>query len=112
MTTVAERVSVVEVQVVNLDEKIDEIKHDVHALRGSIDHSYNSIQEQLTQMQIASSAQHGAINDKICEVHDELTEKIKELENFKNKWIYILSGAVAVLGWVSGHTDIINKIFQ
>jgi hypothetical protein len=37
--------------------------------------------------------------------HSDLYSKISELEKFKQKWVYMVMGGVAVLGWVSGHLD-------
>ncbi len=85
MPSVAERVSVVEVQVANLDEKIDEIKIDVNDLG-------NGINRRLDTMYDAS-----------CTQHAELASKIKDLEGFKNKWMmYSLVGLafLAGTGWI------------
>jgi len=47
-----------------------------------------------------------------CQQHSELASKITELEKFRQKWIYMTAGGVAVLGWVSGHMDLVAKIFN
>ena len=105
MPTVAERVSVVEVQVSNLDEKIDEIKVDVNALG-------TGINRRLDQMYDASCTQHAELAQSIKSTHNELSGKISELEGFKNKWTYLLLGALAALGWAS-HVDFaaVTKMF-
>jgi hypothetical protein len=41
-----------------------------------------------------------------------LASKITELEKFRQKWIYMTAGGVAVLGWVSGHMDLVAKMFS
>ena len=51
MPTVAERVSVVEVQVANLDEKLDDVKLDVNTMG-------TGINRRLDQMYDASCSQH------------------------------------------------------
>jgi hypothetical protein len=104
MPTVAERVSVVEVQVANLDEKIDEIKVDVNAMG-------NGIQNRLNQMYEASCTQHTELAASIKSTHIELDQKISELQKFRQKWTYLILGGLAVLGFVSGHMDAIIKIF-
>jgi hypothetical protein len=104
MPTVAERVSVVEVQVANLDEKIDEIKVDVNAMG-------NGIQNRLNQMYEASCTQHTELAASIKSTHVELDQKISELQKFRQKWTYLILGGLAVLGFVSGHMDAIIKIF-
>lgn len=102
MPTVAERVSVVEVQVVNLDEKIDEIKVDVNQM-GS------GIQSRLDQMYEASCQQHAELAKSIKNTHSELDAKISELQEFKQKWVYLILGVLAALGFISGHIESIAK---
>ena len=105
MPTVAERVSVVEVQVANLDEKLDDVKLDVNTMG-------TGITRRLDQMYDASCSQHAELASSIKNTHSELTNKISELEKFKNKWMYLALGAAAALGWM-GHMDfgIITKLF-
>lgn len=105
MPTVAERVSVVEVQVANLDEKLDEVKLDVNQM-GS------DITRRLDQMYDASCSQHAELASSIKSTHTELDAKITELQQFKQKWVYMILGGVAVLGFVSGHFDTLTKIFH
>ncbi len=105
MPTVAERVSVVEVQVSNLDEKIDEIKADVNQMG-------TGIHRRLDQMYDASCTQHAELANSIKSTHTELDAKITELQQFKQKWMYLILGGLAVLGFVSGHFDTIVKIFH
>ena len=47
--------------------------------------------------------------DASCAQHAELGKKMKELEGFKDKWMYIGFGGLAVAGWASGHIDTILK---
>jgi len=105
MPTVAERVSVVEIQVINLDEKIDEIKSDVNGLGAGIN-------RRLDQMYDASCTQHAELAASIKSTHTELDAKISELQQFKQKWMYLILGGLAVIGFVSGHFDTIVKIFH
>jgi hypothetical protein len=37
--------------------------------------------------------------------HRELNKKIEDLQQFKQKWVYMVMGGVAVLGWITGHLD-------
>jgi SMC interacting uncharacterized protein involved in chromosome segregation len=105
MPTVAERISVVEVQVTNLDEKIDDIKLDVNQLGVGIN-------QRLDQMYDASCTQHSELAKSIKSTHTELDAKISELQQFKQKWMYMILGGLAVLGFVSGHFSAIVKIFH
>jgi hypothetical protein len=98
-------VSVVEVKITNLDEKIDDIKTDVNGLGVGINH-------RLDTMYDASCAQHAELAKSIKTTHQELDSKITELQQFKQKWMYMILGGIAVLGFVSGHFDTIVKVFQ
>ena len=91
MATVAERISVVEVQVANLDEKLDDIKVDVKELHDCLDRTGESLSKTLTDMRTESTAQH-----------NELASKIVELEKSKQKlMMYGMIGMafIAGLGW-------------
>jgi uncharacterized protein with PhoU and TrkA domain len=94
MATVAERVSVLETKVDNFNEKLDDLKVEVKE-------SHTDIKEQLKVMYDAS-----------CEQHSQLAGKISELEKFKNKWMYLILGGIAVLGFVSGHFDKVEKFLK
>lgn len=91
MATVAERVSVVEVKVVNLDEKLDDLKVDVKELHDCLDRTGDNLAKTLEEMRVESTSQH-----------NELAGKIKDLEKQKQKSMtYGLVGMafVAGLGW-------------
>lgn len=104
MPTVNERITVVEVQVANLDEKIDEIKIDVNSMG-------TGIQSRLDKMYDASCQQHAELAQSIKNTHEELDAKISELQQFKQMWVYMILGGLAVLGFVSGHLESLVKIF-
>jgi hypothetical protein len=74
MPTVAERISVVEVQVTNLDEKLDEIKVDVKEMHDCLDRTGDELKSTLKEM-----------HNESCRQHNELAGKIGELEKFKAK---------------------------
>lgn len=99
MPTVAERVSVVEVQIANLDEKLDDIKVDVKEMHDCLDRTGNDLKVTLKEM-----------HDESCRQHDQLASKIGELEKFKTKWTYMIAGAIAVIGFASGHVSAITKL--
>ena len=105
MATTAERLGIVETKVVNLDEKIDEIKVDVNQLG-------TGINSRLDQMYDASCTQHAELAKSIKSTHTELDAKISELQQFKQKWMYLVLGGIAVLGFVSGHFETLIKIFH
>lgn len=89
LSTLPERVSVLEVQVQNIDEKIDRVNSDI-----AINHS--AVLDQLKAMQTASTIQHG-----------ELAGKIKDLEGIKNKWTkwgIVALAFAAGAGWLHATT--------
>ena len=91
MATVAERISVVEVQVANLDEKLDDIKVDVKELHDCLDRTGDDLKATLKHM-----------HDDSCRQHNELAGKIVELEKSKQKlMMYGMVGMsfIAGLGW-------------
>ena len=100
MPTVAERVSVVEVQVTNLDEKLDDIKVDVKEMHDCLDRTGTDLKATLKEM-----------HNESCRQHNELAGKIGELEKFKAKWTYMIAGAIAVVGFASGHVSALTKLF-
>ena len=105
MATTVERLGIVETKVANLDEKIDEIKVDVNQLGSGIN-------SRLDQMYDASCTQHAELAKSIKNTHTELDAKISELQQFKQKWMYLVLGGIAVLGFVSGHFETLIKIFH
>jgi hypothetical protein len=89
LNTLPERVSVLEVQVQNIDEKIDRVNSDISA-------NHTALLDQLKAMQTASTIQHG-----------ELAGKIKDLEGIKNKWYrygMIALAFAAGAGWIHATT--------
>ena len=105
MATTVERLGIVETKVANLDEKIDDIKVDVNQLG-------TGINSRLDQMYAASCTQHAELAKSIKNTHTELDAKISELQQFKQKWMYLVLGGIAVLGFVSGHFETLVKIFH
>ena len=94
LATVPERVSVLETKVDNIEEKIDNLKSDVKEMHDCLDRTRDSIMDQLAVMHKANIDQHA-----------DMAGKIKDLEQFKTKWIYLSAGALAALGWISGHAE-------
>lgn len=94
LATVPERVSVLETKVDNIEEKIDDLKSDVKEMHDCLDRTRDSIMDQLAVMHKSNVDQHG-----------ELAGKIKALEQFKTKWVYLTAGALAAAGWITGHAE-------
>lgn len=93
MPTQVERISV-------LETKVDSLKEDVKELHLCLDNTRDALTKKLDDMYSAS-----------CHQHAELAKKLDAVEKFKSKWTYLVLGGLAVAGWVTGHMDILSKIF-
>ena len=101
MATTAERLGIVETKVENLGEKMDEIKVDVRELHDCLDRTRDDLTEKLDKMYNASCSQLSA-----------LSKEIDGLKKDKDRVVWIVGGAIAVLGWLSGHSDKILALFH
>jgi hypothetical protein len=101
MATTAERLGIVETKVINLDEKLDELKVDVKDMHDCLDKTRDSVMTKLDEMYSAS-----------CEQHSQLATKITELESFKQRWIYTVAGGAVVLSWLTAHADTVLRILK
>jgi hypothetical protein len=100
MASTAERIGIVETKVENLNEKMDELKVDVRDMHDCLDKTRDGLTEKLNEMYDASCSQHSA-----------LAKEISALKSQRDKWIWTSAGIVAAMGWVSGHTELIAKLF-
>ena len=101
LTTVPERVSVLETKVDNIEEKIDDLKMDLKAVSESIDQQAAHTIAILKDMKDVSTV-----------AHIEMANKISNLEKFKEKWIYLIAGGIAVLGWLGPHAEKLLGLLQ
>jgi hypothetical protein len=101
LATVPERVSVLETKVDNIEEKIDDLKVDVKEMHNCLDQTRDGIMTQLEVMHKANIDQHS-----------ELAGKIKDLEQFKTKWVYLSAGAIAALGWITAHGETLISLLK
>ena len=94
MATTVERIGIVETKVENLNGKLDELKIDVKDMHDCLDKTRDSLVEKLELMYGAS-----------CEQHAQLAEKIGDLEKVRQKVVWMVAGAVAFAGILSGHFE-------
>ena len=94
MATTVERIGIVETKVENLNEKLDDLKVGVKDMHDCLDNTRDSLTDKLNEMYNAS-----------CEQHAELAKKIGNLEQIRQKMIWMAAGAVAFAGILSGHFD-------
>ena len=101
MATTAERLGIVETKVINLDEKLDDIKIDVKEMHDCLDNTRDLLTTQLKLM-----------HDDSCKQHNELSCKIADLEKTKNKMMQyglVAMAFAAGAGWV-GNTNLANLL--
>ena len=99
MATTTERLGIVETKVENLNEKLDGLKEDVKEMHDCLDQTREGLTDKLNTMYDAS-----------CSQHKSLAEEINALKSQRDKWVWTAAGAIAVMGWVSGHAETILKI--
>jgi hypothetical protein len=101
MATTVERIGIVETKVENLSEKLDDLKVDVKDMHDCLDKTRDSLVEKLDEMYNAS-----------CDQHAELAKKISNLEQIRQKVVWMVAGGVAFAGILSGHMDKVLAFLQ
>ena len=101
MATSQERIVVLETRVEGINEKMDDLKADVKEMHDCLDKTRDDLSSKLDKMYDASCSQHAALND-----------KIESIEKLKDKWTYMAWGGLAVIGFLSGHIDKIQALFN
>ena len=101
MATTTERLGIVETKVQNLDEKIDDLKIGVKDMHDCLDKTRDDLTLKLDQMYNAS-----------CSQHAELAKELSSIKKDKDKVVWFVGGAIAILGWLSGHSDKVLSLFS
>ena len=119
LAALPERVSVLETQVENINEKLVDLKADVKEMHDCLDNTRDLLADKLEKMQDEYRANSTKFFEHADKLHAEdqashsaLDKKIKELEAFKTKWIYMTAGGIAVLGFMSGHATALSNFFK
>jgi chromosome segregation ATPase len=114
-----ERVGVVETKVEHLNEKMDDLKVDVKEMHDCLDQTRDKVMAELGKMQDEYRSNSQKFFDHADKLHSEdqlahvtLDKKIKDLEQFKTKWVYMTAGGIAVLGFMSGHLTALTNFFK
>jgi len=104
LAALPERVAVVEIKVINIEEKIDDLKVDLKDMHDCLDNTRDLLDKKLCEMSEASNNQHA-----------DLYQKIVDLEKLKNKWTtYAMVGLAftAGAGWLNSvHLPHLLKFF-
>jgi DNA-binding transcriptional MerR regulator len=93
LAALPERVAVVEIKVINIEEKIDDLKVDLKDMHDCLDNTRDLLADKLKEMSEASNSQHA-----------ELADKISDLEKIKSKFtMYAMAGLAfaAGTGWLN-----------
>jgi chromosome segregation ATPase len=111
LAVLPERVSVLETQVENINEKLGDLKVDVKDMHDCLDRTRDSVMSELEKMQgeyRSNSAKYFEHADKLhaedVATHGKLGARIDELEKVKNKWtMYAMIGLAfaAGTGWLN-----------
>ena len=106
-----ERVSVLETQVENINEKLIELKADVKEMHDCLDNTRDLLADKLEKMQAEYRANAGRYFDHADKLHAEdvashnkLSSRIGELEIVKNKYTMYIMATLAFLagaGWLN-----------
>lgn len=111
LATLPERVSVLETKVENINEKLIDLKSDVKDMHDCLDNTRDTVLAQLDKMtneyrtnaeKYYEHANH--LNELQTAQHNELADKIGELERVKSKWtMYAMVGLAfaAGTGWLN-----------
>ena len=111
LATLPERVSVLETQVENINEKLVDLKADVKEMHDCLDNTRDLLADKLEKMQEEyrnNSGKYFEHADKLhaedVETHSKLASRIGELEKIKNKWTMYAMVALAFAagtGWLN-----------
>ena len=111
LAALPERVSVLETQVENINEKLVDLKADVKDMHDCLDQTRDLLADKLEKMQDEyriNSGKYFEHADKLhaedVETHSKLSSRIGELEKMKSKWtMYIMASLAfaAGTGWLN-----------
>ena len=114
-----ERVGIVETKVESIKEQIIDLKGDVKEMHDCLDQTRELLAGKLEKMQEEYRSNSTKFFEHADKLHAEdqlahvtLDKKIKDLETFKTKWVYMTAGAIAALGWLSGHSTALLSLFK
>jgi uncharacterized protein involved in exopolysaccharide biosynthesis len=130
LATLPERVSVLETKVDtgfqqlyqlrdDVKDQITDLKADVKEMHDCLDQTRDLLADKLEKMQEEYRRNSGKYFEHADKLHAEdqashnaLDKKIKDLESFKTKWVYMTAGGIAVLGFLSGHATALSNLLK
>jgi uncharacterized coiled-coil protein SlyX len=122
LAVLPERVSVLETQVENINEKLVDLKADVKEMHDCLDNTRDMLADKLEKMQEEYRANAGRYFEHADKLHAEdvvshakLGSRIEDLEKVKSKWTMYAMAAMAFMagtGWLSGHSVNISQVLK
>ena len=122
LAVLPERVSVLETQVENINEKLVDLKADVKDMHDCLDQTRDMLSAKLEKMQEEYRANAGKYFEHADKLHAEdvashekMSSRIGALERVKNKWqqyVMVLLAFGAGTGWLSGHGVDAPQLFK
>ena len=111
LAVLPERVSVLETQVENINEKLVDLKADVREMHDCLDQTRDLLADKLEKMQEEYRANSGKyfehadrLHAEDVATHNKLGSRIDELEKVKSKWTMYVMAALAFAagtGWLN-----------
>ena len=111
LAVLPERVSVLETQVENINEKLIDLKSDVKEMHDCLDQTRDLLADKLEKMQEEYRANSGKyfehadrLHAEDVATHNKLGSRIDELEKVKSKWTMYVMAALAFAagtGWLN-----------
>jgi len=103
----------------DVKDQIVDLKADVKEMHDCLDQTRDMLADKLEKMQDEYRTNANKFFEHADKLHAEdqashtkLDGKIKDLEQFKTKWIYMTAGGLAALGWISGHSTAVLALFK
>ena len=122
LAALPERVAIVEIKIINIEEKIDALKADVKEMHDCLDNTRDLLADKLEKMQEEyrkNATKYFDHADKLhaedVASHEKMGSRIDALERVKNKWqqyVMILLAFGAGTGWLSGHSVNVSQLLK
>ena len=104
----AERIAKLETQVEGIKEDVAAVKQDIKELHSRITTGNREIMDKLDEkidaLAKSDKEQHEALKSSM--------DKVKERVDVLERWRWMIVGGAIVIGYLVGHTDIIEKFFK
>ena len=114
-----ERLAKLEAQVETIKESVSEIRGDIKDIHSRITTSNREIVEKIDDMQTrlehkmnASAEMQNSQHAKITQAVDEDLKNLRKRVDSLEQWKWYVIGAVAVIGYLIGHVELLSRVFK